>query len=284
MMFNAQTKLYCIFGKPVGHSLSPAMHNAGFRAAGINAVYLAFEPETVHDAVFSMRALGICGASVTIPYKIEVIEHIDSLDSQAEKTGSVNTLKNESGRITGYNTDGAGAAEALQKRGIPVTGKNILVIGNGGSARAVSFALADLGAQIIIAGRNQERIKKLSGEIHASGVQADYILLNAIDQKFMDRIDIVINTTPVGMTPDVDSVPLETAFLSEKHTVFDIVYAPLKTKLLSEAEKKGCRIIPGIDMLVHQGCLQFEIWTGQIAPAREMHDAVNREITALYKQ
>lgn len=272
---NSGTLLYCIFGSPVRHTVSPLMHNAAFREAGINAVYLAFEPASIREAVASMRALGISGASVTIPYKIEVLGLCDEVDPHAADIGSVNTLMNAGGRITGYNTDGLGAVRALENGGIGVSGSRCLVIGNGGSARAISFALQAAGAGVIIAGRNRSRIEALAGDL---GETSRSVLLGELDGRMMESVDIVINTTPVGMAPDAGSSPIDTHLIAARHAVFDIVYSPRETRLLAAAREKGCATVHGIDMLIFQGARQFEIWTGMPAPVETMARAARESI------
>ncbi len=275
---NSRTELYCIFGSPVRHSISPAIHNAAFSETGIDAVYLAFEPSSIGAAVFSMKTLGIRGASVTIPFKIEVCEHCDEIDPLAADIGSVNTLLNSGGRVKGYNTDGYGAVRSIEQRGISPGGKSCLILGNGGSARAIAFTMAKHGASVIIAGRNEERVLNLAGDLRKTHPEVRYALLNSIDRGFMETVDIIINTTPIGMTPDIDSVPIDIGCINNRHVVFDIVYAPHETRLLAAARKKGCPVVFGIDMLVMQGARQFEIWTGIDAPLETMRRAAHRHL------
>jgi shikimate dehydrogenase len=275
---NAGTGCYCIFGNPVSHSVSPLMHNAAFRASGINAVYLAFEPGSIAEAVASMKSLGIKGASVTIPFKIDALSCCDEVDPIAADIGSVNTLVNSGGRIRGFNTDGYGAARALEESKVALKGAACLVIGNGGSARAIAFTLIERGASVIIAGRNAGRIGRLAGDLRARDPGTRSMLLENIDGGAMKSVDVIINTTPVGMTPDVGSMPLDISLLSARHAVFDIVYAPHMTRLLTAARERGSRIVHGIDMLVYQGARQFELWTGKPAPVKIMMRAARRHI------
>lgn len=271
---NSDTALYCIFGRPVRHSLSPVMHNRAFREAGINAVYLAFEPASAETALQAMRSLGIRGASVTIPFKIDVMEYLDAVDPLAADIGSVNTLSSDSGRITGYNTDGHGALLALFGKEIPVRGATALVLGNGGSARAIAFTLLANGARVILSGRKSENVKGLAGDLAHRHGPVPSLLIKDLDPGVMDSVDIIINTTPAGMAPDVDSAAINEDLILKKHAVFDIVYSPHMTRLLAAAEKKGCRIVHGIDMLIYQGVRQFELWTGREAPVAAMTAAV----------
>jgi len=272
---NSKTELYCVLGSPVRHSVSPVIHNAAFAEAGINAVYLAFEPPSIGDAIASMKALSIRGASVTIPFKIEAISHCDSVDRLAAEIGSVNTLVNRDSRITGFNTDGYGALRALEQANIPVSGSRCLVIGNGGSARAIAFTLAAEGASLMIAGRDGTRIGRLVDDLRAAGHPSDSMLLRDLDRRHMDEIDTIINATPVGMQPDIDSAPIDLNLISSRHAVFDIVYAPHMTRLLDAARVCGAAAVHGIDMLVFQGARQFEIWTEVQAPVEAMRRALH---------
>ena len=275
---NASTALYCIFGNPVKHSLSPAMQNAAFRELGINAVYTAFEAASIKNAIAAMKALNIRGASVTIPFKVQAMKFVDAIDPLAKDIGSINTLVNLNGKIHGYNTDGMGALEALNNNGVQVEKSQVLILGNGGSARAIAFTLLTQKANVTIAGRNEKNILKLANIIKKKYRNITTISLNKIDKEYMSNIDIIINTTPVGMNPNIDKMPMEPALLQKKHTVFDIVYSPHNTKLLKTGKAKGCRIIHGIEMLINQGAKQFEIWTGKKAPLKVMEKAIRKYI------
>ncbi len=275
---NASTKLYCIFGNPVKHSLSPVMQNAAFKSAGLNAIYLAFEVDKIIHGISAMRALDIRGASVTIPFKTDAMDHLDEIDPLAQDIGSVNTLHNVNGKITGYNTDGYGALNALKDNETAIKGSNVLIIGNGGSARAIAFTLLREGANIIIAGRNNERILMLVNDLKNKGDDIEHTLIKDLSSDFMEQINIIINTTPIGMTPNIDISPIDESLVLSKHVVFDIVYSPDMTKLLKAGKKKSCKIIRGIEMLVNQGAKQFEIWTGKKAPASLMQTALKDHI------
>jgi shikimate dehydrogenase len=271
---NSETDLYCIFGSPVRHSLSPVIQNAAFKKAGINAVYVAFEPASIQAALQAMRHLGIKGASVTIPFKIEVLPFLDAIDPAAAAIGSVNTLVNRNGTITGHNTDGAGAMRALEKNRISVKNRTVLILGNGGSARAIATALLENQASVILAGRNRSRVEALARELEKGHGTVRSLCIDELDLKFMEIIDVIINTTPVGMAPNIDDTPLSEDLISRKHTVFDIVYSPLMTKFLTSARRKKCTIVNGIDMLISQGALQFELWTGKPAPIEAINSAI----------
>ncbi len=273
LTINSSTGLYCLFGSPVSHSVSPVMHNAAFREAGLNAVYLAFEPSDIGGAMRSMKELGIRGASITIPFKTEALRHADSVDPLAADIGSINTLVNRDGSLAGHNTDGLGAAAALERGKVRIEGSTCLVIGNGGSASAIAATLAASGARIIITGRNSERIERLAAAIRTPE-PARAVELVALDRGLMETVDVVINTTPVGMSPRPDAIPIPEDLLARHHAVFDIVYAPHETRLLAAARARGCVVIHGIEMLLHQGARQFELWTGLTAPVAAMRRAI----------
>ncbi len=274
MTADAHTALYCLFGRPARHSLSPAMHNAAFEEKGLNAVYLAFEPERAIDAVRSMRSLGIKGASVTIPFKTDIIDDIDQIDPLAEKIGSVNTLVNRSGTITGYNTDGYGAIRALQTAGVPLDGRKALVIGNGGSARAIAFSLLDAGSRVVILGRDEKKAARLARDLSRHFPEVESGRIDSAGTLMTDDNALIINTTPVGMFPDIGSCPIDPSILKKGNVVFDIVYSPVRTRLIESAASAGCTTIPGTEMLLYQGARQFELWTSLTAPVETMRTAL----------
>lgn len=277
---DSNTDLYCIVGSPVRHSLSPVIHNTAFQKNGINAVYLAFEPSSIESAVESIRSLGIKGASVTIPFKIDVLRYVDEADPLASAIGSVNTLVNADGKIIGHNTDGYGAIRALANNKINVENSRILLIGNGGSARALAYTLLQNGASVMLGGRNLARVEGLARDLEKKYRKVRSLLIGDLDRKHMESVDVIINTTPVGMAPDTDSMPIPDALLLKRHAVFDIVYSPLKTKLLDAAQKKGCAVVNGIEMLIFQGARQFELWTGKPAPIDAIYSAITSRLHA----
>lgn len=273
---DSHTLLYCIFGNPVRHSLSPVIHNLSFTEKNINAVYLAFEPESIGDSIKAMRALRIAGASVTIPFKIDAVNYLDELDPLAEQIGSINTIHNIDGKLKGYNTDGYGAIASLKENGITIKGSSFIIIGNGGSARSIGFTLLREGGRIVLAGRNKERVDALKSDLEKTGHNVESVLLDKLDRAAMNENNVIINTTPIGMYPNVDSIPLREDLISGNHTVFDIVYSPENTRLLKTASAKGCGIIRGLDMLINQGVKQFEIWTGETAPVELIKKKVKK--------
>lgn len=262
---DAKTFLYGVIGDPISHSLSPVMHNQAFSHIGYNGVYLAFNVKDVAQAMAGVKGLGIKGMSVTIPHKLSVMDHLDEVDDTAVKIGAVNTVVNNDGKLYGYNSDCLGATNALLEK-TSIKGKDVILIGAGGAARAIGYGILSEGGNLKILNILEDEGKKLAIDL---GV--DYYHLS--EYKKVDG-RIVINATPVGMTPDVDAMPVQKDFLREEMVVMDIVYNPLKTRLLKEAESIGCIAINGVSMFVYQGVSQFESWTGQKAPVDVMKKAV----------
>lgn len=253
-MIDAQTQLYGIIGNPVRHSLSPIIHNGAFRRMGLNAVYLAFEVKDLEEAIDGIRGLEIRGVSVTIPFKTEVISLLDKVEGVAGQIEAVNTIINKGGKLIGYNTDWHGALEALEEK-VDLKGKRVVLIGAGGAARAIGFALKMRDCEIIISNRTSDQAAGLSKEL-----MCDHQPLSSIGGL---KADVIINATSVGMHPYDEESPLPKKVLNKGMTVMDIVYRPLQTKLLREAEEAGCLTINGLEMLSRQGAAQLEIWTGQ---------------------
>jgi shikimate dehydrogenase len=271
-MIDAQTKLYSVIGNPVSHSLSPIMHNAAFSRMGLNAAYLAFEVEHLEEAIRGIRGLGIQGVSVILPFKTQVIPFLDEVEAVAEKIKAVNTIQNKGGRLIGHNTDWRGAMEALEEE-VDLKGKNVLLLGAGGAARAIGFGLKEKGSQVIISNRSPDKAHELAKDLGF----VNQPLLSIREPNF----DIIINATSVGMVPYDAESPLPKKFLKEGMLVMDIVYQPLKTKLLQEAEEQGCRIINGLEMLARQGAAQLEIWTGRRPEIHQIKEDLHR---ALYRK
>jgi shikimate dehydrogenase len=264
------TELYGIIGNPVRHSLSPAMHNAAFRDKGINAVYLAFEPADPGDCIRGVRSMGVRGLSVTIPFKTDILPLLDEVDDLAMRIGAVNTVVNNGGRLKGYNTDAPGALRALEEK-TELPGRKVAIIGAGGAARAIGFILRQRGLEIIIANRSVDRGTDLSRSLGCGFIPLD---------KLADaHADILVNTTPVGMSSHVDGSPVQEKTFREGMVVMDIIYNPAKTLFLSMAEARGCRIINGLPMFIYQGSEQFRLWTGLDAPIDVMTDVVKKELS-----
>lgn len=276
---DAETRLCAIIGHPVKHSLSPLLHNAAFESLGLNYVYLAFDVEELAGCLAGMRAMeAFRGLSVTIPHKMNVIAHLDEVDPIAAKVGSVNTISNVDGRLVGTTTDGRGMLRAFDEAGMSLQGKRVLFLGSGGGVRAVAFAVAELAgpASIRVLGIVPEEVhglvQDLSGSMSGSTSGG-----NSVDDlaEAMAEAEVVIHGTPVGMhgaSEGESIVPPE--LLESRHIVFDMVYRPLKTKLLEDAEEAGCATVQGIEMLLWQAALQFEMWTGAPAPVEAMRAAL----------
>ena len=262
--------LFCVFGDPVAHSLSPAMHNRAFAYSGYNGLYMAFKVSDISQAIAGMRVLGIKGASITIPHKINVMGQIDEIDEMAKNIGAVNTVVNHNGVLKGYNTDCNGATTALLRK-TEISGRKIAILGAGGAARAIGFGIIAQGGSVTIYNRSKDR-----GEALADALNADFSPLMEAEKL---NCDILINTTSVGMSPNVEASPISGEMLKPEMVVMDIVYNPIQTQLLKDAEKAGCTIIEGVDMFVFQGASQFELWTGKQAPVEIMKktvlDAIN---------
>jgi len=273
-----------VIGNPVEHSLSPLIHNAAFEAAGLNFVYVAFRVEDVAGCLAGMRALSsFRGMSVTIPHKLAVMAHLDEIDPMARKVGSVNTITNENGRLIGSTTDGPGTLKSFAEAGVSLDGKRVLFVGSGGAVRAVAFAVADStqAAGITILGRTPERVRALVDDIAGkttANVAAGDLELDLGEA--MDRHDIIIQGTPLGMAPERAGLsPVPVDLFKPDHVVFDMVYRPLRTRFIQDAETRGCRVILGIEMLINQAALQFEAWTGTAAPVGAMREAVVRHFS-----
>ena len=261
----ANTDLYAVFGHPVAHSLSPIMHNRAFMTAGITAAYMAFDVKDIQAAMNAMRALGIKGASITIPHKVDVIGALDELDPEAQEIGAVNTVLNSGGHLKGYNSDGKGALLALESR-TSLNGKHVAIIGAGGAARAIGCEIRQKAGKLTIYNRSRERGEALAQELEAN--------FRPLEDSERIRCDILIHTTSMGMFPDVRKLAVNSKNLQAGMVVMDIVYTPLKTALIQEAEAKGCTTIDGAAMFVYQGALQFQWWTGRKAPVDDMRAAV----------
>jgi 3-dehydroquinate dehydratase/shikimate dehydrogenase len=261
------TEVYGIVGRPVAHSASPAMHNAAFRAARLDAVYLPLPAVDVDDFVEFARALGIKGASVTIPYKIALYERVDEAYAVARRIGAINTIRVEDGRWIGGNTDASAFLAPLSRR-VPLTGTRVAVLGAGGASRAVAVALASSGAQVCIHARNLAQAQDVA------------MLTSACAGPWPpapDSWDLLINCTPVGMHPRVNETPLDGAALTGR-CVYDLIYNPPVTRLLREAATAGCHTIGGLEMLVAQAHEQFQWWTDVRPAAGVMREAALKRL------
>jgi len=274
---DTETRVCAVIGSPVEHSLSPAMHNAGFEAAGLNYVYVAFHVEDVAGCLAGMRALpSFRGMSVTIPHKMAVMAHLDEIEPMAQHVGCVNTVTNEAGRLIGSTTDGPGTLKAFADADVSLDDKRVLFVGSGGAVRAVAFAVAELtqAERITIIGRTPSRVAAIVDDLQAkTSANVEALPLPDALEEAMAEHDVVIQGTPVGMHPNPDATCVPEHLLRPKQVVFDMVYRPHETRLLREAQARGCQVIHGVEMLVNQAVLQFERWTGADAPTKVMRAA-----------
>jgi len=264
-----------VIGNPVEHSLSPAIHNAAFQKLGLNFVYLAFQVAAIGDAVKGLRALGnFRGASVTIPHKVAAVPFLDMVEPTARHIGAINTIVATGGTLTGYNTDATGALRALREGAVALKGRHVIMLGSGGAARAIAFALgseAGIDRLTILGIDVRERIA-LARDLQSNTEMTVQEL--PLDEEALRKVlpdaHVLIHCTPMGMWPNVHETSVPAALLHPGLTVMDIVYNPRDTKLLKDAKAAGCRTIPGLEMFVHQAAAQFELWTNQAAPADVM--------------
>ncbi|SCX82106.1 shikimate dehydrogenase [Paenibacillus polysaccharolyticus] len=267
-----------VMGDPIAHSKSPAMHNAALQAAGVHGMYMPLhvQPDQLEAAIRGIVALGYRGVNVTIPHKEQVMQYLDVIDDSARLIGAVNTIVNENGKLTGYNTDGIGYVRSLKEEAVPqLEGKRIAVLGAGGAARGVIYALAlEKPEQISILNRTADRALTLASDLRSHGLGD--ISGNGMQdaQAVLATADIVINTTAAGMHPHVDDVPVDPAWIREGAAVSDLIYNPLETRLLRESRLRGCTVHGGLGMFVYQGAVAFEHWLGIPAPVDTMRRAV----------
>lgn len=275
MEINAQTQFCGVIGNPVEHSLSPAIHNAAFQKLGLNFVYLAFRVEAIGDAIKGLRALGsFRGASVTIPHKVATVPLLDSIEPTARHIGAINTIVAKGGTLTGYNTDATGALRALREGAVALKGRQVVILGSGGAARAIAFALGTepgIDRLTILGIDNQERTALVRDLQSKTGMTVQESPLNeGTLRKVLPDTHVLIHCTPMGMSPKLHETSVPVTLLHAGLTVMDIVYNPRDTRLLKDAKAAGCRTIPGLEMFLHQAAAQFELWTNQTAPADVM--------------
>ncbi|RME91217.1 MAG: shikimate dehydrogenase [Candidatus Hydrogenedentota bacterium] len=302
MKIDAKTRKFGIIGYPLGHSLSPAMHNAAFEALNMNAVYLPFPVKNLVGLKHSLRQLGVEGVSVTIPYKVRVRRIVDTLDPLAIQIGSINTMVfDPKGLLRGYNTDGIGAVRALNNHGFNITGKKILILGSGGSARAIAFSLLQEKPKMLaIASRNEKTAKSILRSLSVVKKKPDlrFYHFHSKKKKYarkqvfthiqkeifvgkeqLQEFDLIIHTTPLGMKGHSEGqCLLQEEDIFSHQLVFDIVYNPLQTPLLKLAKKRKADVLTGEKMLLYQGVAQFELFTGEKAPVTIMEKALQVEL------
>ena len=282
LKIDGKTKIYGVIGDPIGHSLSPAIHNMAFRKLGLNAIYLAFQvkSENLVRAVEGFKALNFQGFNVTIPHKTSIMSLLDKVDPLAEKIGAVNTVKNVDGKLFGYNTDGLGALQALKKSKVKLDNKKIVLIGAGGAGKALAFTFANYAKEMVILNRTEEKAVKLSKTISENfSLQVKGLKLNYENlRNELKNADLLVNATSLGMYPNVDKTPVDKNLINQNLVVFDVVYNPLKTRFLKEAEEKGAKIVNGLSMFIYQAVEAFKIWTGLNPPVKTMFKVALKEL------
>lgn len=269
-----------LIGFPLGHSVSPAMQNAAFRAVGLDWRYALLEtpPAELAGVVARLRAADCVGANVTIPHKQAIVELLDGMTACARSIGAVNTIIKRDGALIGDNTDGYGFAQALRDAKVDPRNKQIAILGAGGAARAAAVTLAELGAaRIVILNRTTSRAESLADFLCASFPNA---AITVNDERALAKANLIVNATSVGMSPHVDESPMPVAF-PRAVVVFDLVYRPAETRFLREAACAGAQTIGGFGMLVHQGAAAFKLWTERDAPVDVMFDAAQRALNGV---
>lgn len=276
---DSNTVVYGVVGDPIGHSLSPMVHNAAFRRMGVNAVYLPFRVPREHLSQFleDAPALGIKGLSVTIPHKEAVLKKLTRMDDSMSGIAAANTLLFEDGKIVGHNTDHQAALDSLELaltehhgRKAALDNQTALVLGAGGAAKAIAYGLKRMGATVVVAGRTPQRAQQLADSLKCKTVEWA--------NRYSVQPDILVNCTPVGMHPNVDATPYDKHHLRPSMVVFDTVYNPENTLLLKDARSQSCTVVTGVEMFVRQACLQFKEFTSQEAPSDLMRDVLKRAI------
>ena len=272
-LITSKTKIFCVIGHPIEHSMSPIMWNPALQELGLDYVYLAFDvhPKNLEKAISGIRSLDIRGINVTLPHKETVIKYLDEIDPIALKIGAINTIKNDEGTLKARNTDASGAKKALLDAGCNISGKNIVFLGAGGVARSLAYIMAEESNHIILTDLIEERAITVANEIKdkmKANIEGKISNKDNVNEG-LKKADILINATPIGMYPRVEDTPITKDMLNADLFVFDVVYNPLETRLMKEAAEIGCQTLGGLDMLVNQGILAFEWWTSR-SPNRSL--------------
>jgi shikimate dehydrogenase len=274
MAISGKTRVCGVIGDPIEHTLSPVMHNAAFNHLKLDFAFLAFRVKAaeLENAMRGMRGLGIRGLNVTMPHKTAVTKYLDEVDPTVKFLGSVNTVLNDGGRLLGFNTDGVGALQGLRDNGVNLKGKKLLLLGAGGAAKAIAYALAKEVEELCVLNRATEKAKKLAETLsqrYGKKVVGDSLSPITIQKNLHDS-DILINATSVGMHPNTSQSLVAPEWLKPDLCVMDIVYNPVETKLAKDAKAAGAQVVSGVEMLLYQGAASFEIWTGVSAPIEVM--------------
>lgn len=267
---DGSTKLYAVIGDPISHSLSPVFQNYFINLKNINALYmpLKISPDSLENSLALLKD-NFAGFNVTIPHKENIIKYLDEVDPLALEYGAVNTVKVLDGRLIGYNTDGIGFTKSIENLNVSLQGKDVLLLGAGGAAKVIAAEIIRLGGNLTIANRNVNRasiVKKDLESIYSSFIEV--VDLKQITKSF----DIIINSTSVGMHPNIDEMPIQTSILQGAELVYDLIYNPFETRLLKTGREFGAKVINGLPMLIYQGLKSFEIWTGEKASPAEEED------------
>ena len=283
MKIDGTTKLVGVFGDPVAHTASPAMHNAAFTALKMNWKYLPFHVAVANlqAALHGIRSLNMVGVNLTVPHKVAALEFLDEVDPEARQLGAVNTVVVEKGRLLGFNTDGYGFARAIQEEfNLGLQGRSVLVLGAGGAGRSIAVKCVREGAQQVwVANRTPGKSDAILQAVGNAGPIAAIPLTNPAIRTIIDRVDLLVNATSVGLRAG-DSLGLEPAFFTPKLYVYDTIYRPAETELLKLAHAADAKCANGLNMLLYQGARAFEIWTqDKKAPLAKMREALK---TAVY--
>jgi len=267
LMIDANTTICCLIGDPVEYSLSPLVHNRGYEVLGLNFVYIAFRVNDIKLAIDGIRALGIRGASITMPHKVSAMKYIDDIDDTAQRIGAINTIVNNGGVLKGFNTDYDAALKVLEEK-TTLKGKKAVLLGAGATALTIATALKRKGARLVILNRTPEKARELAKRVNAEGSSGLDQLLTIV------TADIVINTTPVGMWPTINESIVPKELMYPELTVFEVNYNPKETKMITEAKEVGCNVIYGYKMFLYQAATQFELFTGHPAPLPDMEQVL----------
>ena len=282
MDISGKTRICGVIGDPIEHTLSPIMHNAAFNALKLDYSFIAFKvkPAELENAANGMRALNIRGLNVTMPHKSAILKFLDRVDLSAQIINSVNTVLNKESKLFGFNTDGVGALKALRENGVELKGRKVLLLGAGGAARAIAYSMAKETDELAVLNRTlkpAQDLAKLLEKLANKKIFAGSLSPKEIQQNLQDS-DILINATSIGMKPKAEESVVAPKLLRPNLAVMDIVYNPIETKLVKEAQAVGAKVVSGVEMLIYQGAASFEIWTGKPAPVEVMRQAALKHL------
>ncbi len=277
---SGKTKIVTLIGNPVEHSMSPKMHTAAFKEINKDIIYIATKVENsqIKEAIHGLKALNFKGANVTVPHKVEAMKYVDEIEPIAQKIGAINTIINDNGSLKATNTDALGFIRSLKDTGIDIANTNAVMIGAGGVARAISFSLLQENIKELLLTDLQDDVAlSLQSNLqkYYSKEKITYFESNNEElKKAIDKANLVINCTPVGMSPNIDRSPVPEEFLRAELTIFDAIYNPLDTLLIKQAKNIGAKTISGMKMFLYQGVEAFERWTNEKAPISVMEKMI----------